>query len=81
MGQQMDGFGLFGAAVLLAQGNVRRLVTGSEASAASYGPVCPGVAVSAMLQVFINKGLVGAGLVAKFGAPDRSLSVLPCRRD
>ena len=69
-------FGLFGAAVLRAQGYVGRFVTGPEASAASYGLVCPGVAFSVLMQFFINKGLVGAGLVAKFGAAYWMLSGL-----
>lgn len=60
-------FLLFGATILRAQGYLGRFVTGREASAGSYGLVCPGVAFSVMMQFFINKGLVGAGLVAKFG--------------
>jgi hypothetical protein len=59
-------FLLFGAAVLRAQGYFGRYVTGPEASAGSYGLVCPGVAFAVMMQFFINKGLVGAGLIAKF---------------
>lgn len=69
-------FLLFGAAVLRAQGYVGRYVTGPDASAASYGLVCPGVAFSVMLQFFINKGLVGAGLIAKFGLAYWTLSAL-----
>ena len=30
--------------------------------------ICPGVALAAMQQFFINKGLVGIGLIDKFRA-------------
>lgn len=60
-------FLLFGIAVLRAQGYLARFVTGPEVSAGSYGLVCPGVALAVMLQFFINKGLVGTGLIDKFG--------------
>lgn len=60
-------FLLFGTTVLRAQGYLGRFVTGPEASAGSYGLVCPGVAFSVMMQFFINKGLVGAGLISKLG--------------
>lgn len=69
-------FLLFGAAVLKAQGYVGRYVTGPEASAGSYALVCPGVAFAVMLQFFINKGLVGAGLIAKFGVAYWTLSAV-----
>ncbi|MHA3976493.1 TsoY family (seleno)protein [Halovulum sp. GXIMD14794] len=61
-------FALFGLTVLRASGYIRRFVTGHETSPGSYALICPGVALSVMLQFWINKGLVGAGLVAKFGA-------------
>jgi hypothetical protein len=60
-------FLLLGATVLRAQGYFGRFVTGPEVSAGSYGLVCPGVAFAVMLQFFINKGLVAAGIIAKFG--------------
>lgn len=69
-------FLLFGVAVLRAQGYFGRFVTGTEASAASYGLVCPGVALSVMMQFFINKGLVGAGLIARFGLAYWTLSAV-----
>lgn len=59
-------FLLFGGAVLRAQGYFGRYVTGPDASAVSYALVCPGVGFAVLMQFFINKGLVGAGLVAKF---------------
>ena len=36
-------------------------------SAGAYGLVCPGVGLSVLMQFWINKALVGAGLIAKFG--------------
>lgn len=75
LGVQMA-FLLFGAAVLRAQGYMGRFVTGPEASAGSYGLVCPGVALAVMLQFFINKGLVGAGLIEKFGTTYWALSAV-----
>jgi hypothetical protein len=69
-------FVLFAAAVLRAQGYMGRFVTGPEVSAGSYGLVCPGVALAVMLQFFINKGLVGAGLIEKFGTTYWALSAV-----
>jgi len=69
-------FLLFAAAVLRAQGYMGRFVTGPEVSAGSYGLVCPGIALAVMLQFFINKGLVGAGLIEKFGPTYWGLSTL-----
>lgn len=62
------GFLLVGTAVLKSVGYIARFVTGSDASVGSYALICPGVALSVLLQFWINKGLVGAGLVDKFGA-------------
>ncbi|MDG1281166.1 MAG: hypothetical protein P8O10_07645, partial [Pseudorhodobacter sp.] len=70
------GFGLFGLTVLRATGYLRHFVTGSEVSVGSYALICPGVALSVMLHFWINKGLVGAGLIAKFGLAYWSLSAL-----
>jgi hypothetical protein len=61
-------FLMFGGLVLARQGYVGRFITGRENSAGSYALVCPGVAVSVMLQFWLNNGLVAAGLVEKFGA-------------
>ena len=60
--------GLFGWAVMQAQGYFGRFVTGAERSPVSYALVCPGVALSVLLQFFVNKGLVGAGVIEKFSA-------------
>ena len=70
-------FLLLGAAVLRAQGYWARYITGPETSAGSYGLVCPGVAFSVLFQFFINKALVGAGIVAKFGLAYWVLSAIP----
>lgn len=70
-------FLLFGLTVLRAQGYFGRYITGREASAGSYALVCPGVGFSVMLQFFINKGLVGAGVLAKFSAAYWAVSAVP----
>lgn len=69
-------FALFGIAVLRATGYLRRFVTGSEISVGSYALICPGVALSVMGHFWINKGLVGAGLIAKFGTAYWALTAL-----
>jgi len=60
-------FLLLGLLVLRRQGYFTDFVFGSKTSPGSYALVCPGVALSVMLHFFINKGLVGAGIVDKFG--------------
>ena len=42
-------------------------LSGPENSAGAYALICPGVALSVMLQFFVNNGLVKAGIVDKFG--------------
>lgn len=69
-------FLLLAVAVLRSQGYMGRFVTGSEVSAGSYGLVCPGVALAVMLQFFVNKGLVGSGLIDKFGTAYWALSAV-----
>lgn len=56
-----------GLTVLKRQGYWKDFVFGSKTSPGSYALVCPGVALSVLLQFFINKGLVGAGVIDKFG--------------
>lgn len=65
-----------GLVVLNRQGYAGRFIHGRETSAGSYALICPGVALSVMLQFFINKGLVGAGLLAKFGVAYWTLSAV-----
>lgn len=60
-------FLLLGVLVLRRQGYFTDFVFGSKTSPGSYALVCPGVALSVMIQFFVNKGLVGAGVIDKFG--------------
>jgi hypothetical protein len=55
-----------GMLVLLRQRYFDDFVIGSKTSPGSYALVCPAVALSVMGHFFINKGLVGAGVVDKF---------------
>ncbi|SMX39198.1 TsoY family (seleno)protein [Maliponia aquimaris] len=55
-----------GAVVLKAQGYFADFVLGTKTSAGSYALVCPFVALSVMLHFYVNKGLVGAGVIAKY---------------
>ncbi|WP_417279638.1 TsoY family (seleno)protein [Celeribacter sp.] len=56
-----------GLVVLKRQGYFKDFVFGSKTSAGSYALVCPGVALSVLIQFFVNSGLVQAGVIAKFG--------------
>lgn len=60
-------FAMLGLLALSRTGYWRRFVFGSETSAGSYALVCPGIAFSVLMHFWINKGLVAAGLVVKFG--------------
>jgi hypothetical protein len=61
-------FLLLGMLVLIRQGYFKDFVLGDKLSPGSYALVCPGVALSVMIQFFINKGLVAANIIPKFGA-------------
>ena len=65
-----------GLLVLRRQKYADAYLRGEGNSAGAYALVCPGVALSVMLHFWINKGLVGAGLVAKFGVAYWSLTSL-----
>ncbi len=65
-----------GLLVLRRQKYADAYLRGEGNSAGAYALVCPGVALSVMLQFWINKGLVGAGLIAKFGVAYWSLTSL-----
>ena len=65
-----------GLLVLRRQKYADAYLRGEGNSAGAYALVCPGVAVSVMLQFWINEGLVRAGLVAKFGVAFWSLTLL-----
>ena len=69
-------FVLLGVLVLRKQGYFSDFVLGGKTSPGSYALVCPGVALSVMVQFFVNKGLVAAGLVAKFGFVYWSLTAI-----
>ncbi|HKL55147.1 MAG TPA: hypothetical protein VJ893_03425 [Roseovarius sp.] len=58
-----------GLLVLKRQGYWRTYISGERASAGSYTLICPGVAFAVLMHFFVNKGLVGAGVIAKFGLP------------
>jgi len=60
-------FALWGLVVLRRFNYFGRFVTGRELSPGAYALVCPGVALAVMVQFFVNKGLVGVGLIDKFG--------------
>ncbi|MCC6007355.1 MAG: hypothetical protein JJU40_06740 [Rhodobacteraceae bacterium] len=55
-----------GLLVMARQGYAGRWLFGGERSPGSYALVCPGVAMAVMIHFFVNKGLVEAGLLAKF---------------
>ncbi len=69
-------FGLVGLAVLRRKGYFARYVHGDAVSPGAWALVCPGVALGVMVQFYINKALVPAGLVAKFGAAYWSLTAI-----
>lgn len=61
-------FLLLGMLILVKQGYFKDFVFGDKTSPGSYALVCPGVALSVMIHFFINKGLVEANIIPKFGA-------------
>jgi len=69
-------FLLLGLLVLRRQGYFAEFVFGAKTSPGSYALVCPGVALSVMLHFFVNKGLVGAGIVNKFSLAYWTLTAL-----
>lgn len=69
-------FALFGLFVLTRIGYWSRFVFGEATSAGAYALICPGVALSVMTHFWLNKGLVGIGLVAKFGAVYWAISAI-----
>jgi len=60
-------FLLLGMLVLIKQGYFKDFVLGDKTSPGSYALVCPGVALAVMIHFFVNKGLVAAGIIEKFG--------------
>ena len=61
-------FLMLGLLILVKQGYFKDFVFGSKTSPGSYALICPGVALSVMIQFFINKGLVAAGIIDKYDA-------------
>ncbi|MBV7377464.1 TsoY family (seleno)protein [Maritimibacter dapengensis] len=59
-------FLLLGLVVLKREDYFSDFVFGSKTSPGSYALVCPGVALSVLLQFFVHKGLVAAGVLDKF---------------
>jgi hypothetical protein len=59
-------FLMLGLLVLRRQEYFKQYVFGADNSPGAYALICPGVALSVMIQFWLNKGLVAAGLVAKF---------------
>lgn len=59
--------GLFGWAVMRRQGYFETYVRGDGRSIASYGLICPGVALSVLGMFFIHWGLVQTDIIGKFG--------------
>lgn len=56
-----------GLLVMRRQGYFADFVLGPKTSPGSYALVCPGVAFAVLMHFFINKGLVAAGAIDKFG--------------
>jgi hypothetical protein len=56
-----------GLLVMRRQGYFNDFVLGPKTSPGSYALVCPGVAFNVLMHFFINKGLVAAGAIDKFG--------------
>ncbi len=65
-----------GLLVLKREAYFKDFVFGKKTSPGSYALVCPGVALSVMMQFFINAGLVSAGLVDKFSATYWTLTAI-----
>lgn len=61
-------FGLLGMMILRRQNYASKYLNGDKKSVGAYALICPGVALSVMLQFFINKGLVATQMIDKFSA-------------
>ena len=54
-----------------------RMFAGEVKVPGAFSLICPGVAYSVLFQFFINKGLVAAGVITKFGLAYGILTVVP----
>ncbi|MDU8927556.1 hypothetical protein RXV86_09185 [Alisedimentitalea sp. MJ-SS2] len=70
-------FLMLGLTVLRRQGYFKDFVFGSKTSPGSYALVCPGVAFAVLMQFFINKGLVAAGVLTKFSLAYWGITFVP----
>lgn len=68
---------LLGAVAMRNHDYLPRVWRGEVTNAPVFALICPGVALSVSLQFLINKGLVAAGLVSKFGLGYWLLSAIP----
>jgi len=68
--------GILGLFVLARLGYTKRFLTGSDNSAGAYALVCPGVGFAVLMQFWVNKGLVDAGLLDKFSATYWALTTI-----
>lgn len=59
-------FGLIGWMVMRRTNYFARFVSGPERSPGSFALICPGVALFVFANFFINKGLIGIGILDKF---------------
>ena len=69
-------FLLLAGFVLIRQGYAQSFLFGSKNSPGSYALVCPGVGFAVLMHFFVNKGLVEAGLIAKFGTGFWALTIV-----
>lgn len=69
-------FGVLGLFVLARLGYAARFLFGRENSAGAYALVCPGVGFAVLMQFWINKGLVGAGMIDKFSVTFWALTAI-----
>jgi len=69
-------FLLLGLLVLRRQGYFAEFVFGNTRSAGAYALICPGVAFAVLTHFFVNNGLVGAGMIDKFGVAYWALTAM-----
>jgi len=70
-------FLMLGMLILNRQGYFKDYIFGNQTSPASYALVCPGVAFNVLSFLFVHKGLLAIGIVAKFSVVDGALLAQP----